>query len=355
MQLLPEWTLQLGVMLVWPHRETDWRPWLTAVEETYLDVVHAISQFEDVLILCRDNHHRAAIVKKLIKRHISRSRCQFAIMPYNDTWIRDYGPLTQFDGQTTALLDFQFNGWGGKFNADQDDLVSRRLHAQTAFGATPLTRVEMILEGGSIDINSQGSLLTTKCCLLDTSRNPHMDKASIDKQLRFWFGATNIHWLNDGYLSGDDTDGHVDTLARFCDDHTIAFSECNDIHDEHYAPLSAMKAQLTQIRDCQGLPYKLLPLPLPKVQFDEQGQRLPANYTNFLIINKAVLVPCYDDPADLIAITRLQQVFGDRQIIGIQCSSLLIQRGSLHCITLPYYSYLSSKIPNLLINDWQNG
>ena len=228
-----------------------------------------------------------------------------------------------------VLLDFTFNGWGGKFAAEKDNAVSRKLHACGAFGTTPLRTVDLVLEGGSIESDGQGTLLTTTECLLNPNRNPHLSKEQIEEQLKSELGVSTILWLEHGYLAGDDTDAHIDTLARLCPDQTIVYVACDDPTDEHFAPLKAMERELEQFAG-----YRLLPLPWPGAKYDAEGHRLPATYANYLVINGAVLVPTYNDPADLQALEVVGKAFPDREIIGIDCSTLILQHGSLHCITM---------------------
>jgi len=233
-----------------------------------------------------------------------------------------------------VLLDFTFNGWGRKYPATLDNAISRTLHQQGVFGSTPMEPQSLVLEGGSIDSDGEGALLTSRKCLLSPQRNPEYDCVGLEGVFAGLFGTQRVLWLDHGYLEGDDTDGHVDTLARFCDAHTIAYVRCDDPNDTHYTELLAMEADLRSFRDAAGAPYRLVPLPLPAPQYDEQGKRLPATYANFLIINGAVLVPTYDDPRDTQAQTLLAGCFPDRRIVPIDCLPLIQQYGSLHCVTM---------------------
>jgi agmatine deiminase len=233
-----------------------------------------------------------------------------------------------------TLLDYEFNGWGGKYAYALDNLITRRLHTQGAFGAAPLETVNLILEGGSIEVDGQGTLLTTARCLLAPTRNHGRTRAQIETTLAEQLGITRFLWLEHGYLAGDDTDSHIDTLARLCDANTIAYVTCDDPADEHYAELQAMEKELQAFRTAAGQPYRLVPLPWPRARYDDGGARMPATYANFLIINDAVLVPTYDDPADQIALERLRDCFPGRTVIGIDCLPLIYQHGSLHCVTM---------------------
>ncbi|MFL6647021.1 MAG: agmatine/peptidylarginine deiminase, partial [Sulfurifustaceae bacterium] len=231
------------------------------------------------------------------------------------------------------LLDFQFNGWGGKYAHDLDNLITRRLHEGDAFGSTSLETIDLILEGGAVEVDGSGTLLTTSRCLLAPTRNPRLAREAIEQELRDWLGLNRILWLEHGALEGDDTDSHIDTLARFCDARTIAYVTCDDPSDTHYRELKAMEAELKAFRAADGSPYRLVPLPWPRAQYDED-RRLPATYANFLIINGAVLVPTYRDPADAVALRRLGECFPGREIVGIDCLPAIAQNGSLHCLTM---------------------
>jgi agmatine deiminase len=239
-----------------------------------------------------------------------------------------------FKNQKPVLLDFVFNGWGNKFPADRDNEISRALLTQDAFGELEMHSVDFVLEGGGIETDGDDTLLTTSRCLLAHSRNPALTYSQIEAVLTNHLGVDRFLWLDHGALAGDDTDSHIDTLARFCDPDTIAYCHCDDTADEHFAELQRMQQQLQTFRNKTNQPYRLIPLPLPAAKYDDQGRRLPATYANFLIINDAVLVPTYQDPADENALRTLQSCFPKREIIGIDCSALIRQYGSLHCVTM---------------------
>ncbi len=332
--LPPEWAPQSAVQLTWPHAGSDWAPVLHRVEPVFTAIAAAIARHETVLIACHDETARAQVAARLRAAGIPGTRLRLFVAPANDTWARDHGPITVLCRGEATLLDFGFNGWGGKYAHDLDNLITRRLHAQNAFGDTPLETVDLILEGGSIEVDGQGTLLTTTRCLLSDTRNPGRTRAQIEAELAARLGVTRILWLEHGYLAGDDTDSHIDTLARLCDPDTIAYVTCDDPDDEHYAELKAMEAELAAFRTPRGAPYRLVPLPWPQPKLDANGQRMPATYANFLIINGAVLVPTYDDPADRVALARLRNCFPAHEIIGIDCLPLIEQHGSLHCVTM---------------------
>ena len=203
------------------------------------------------------------------------------------------------------------------------------------FGETPIEQEDFILEGGAIESDGKGTLLTTSECMLNFNRN-FLSQNETEIHLKYYFGIKRFLWLFNGYLAGDDTDSHIDTLVRFCNENTIAYVKCDDEKDEHFQSLKKMEIELQAFKQVNGKPYNLIALPFPKAIFDEDGQRLPATYANFLIINGAVLVPIYNVPQDESALKILKQVFPERAIIGIDCNALILQHGSLHCVTMQY-------------------
>ncbi len=321
-------------MLSWPHDRSDWQPIMELVEPVFTTIAKAISAYQKVVINCFNKGHRDHIESQLVAAGTDMESVIFTLCPSNDTWIRDYGPITIYRDDRPCLLDFTFNAWGNKFAADQDNLVTRRQHDSGVFGDTALKTIDMVLEGGSIEADGQGTLLTTELCLLAPNRNPHLSRAEIEQILSDKLGIKRILWLKHGYLAGDDTDSHIDTLARFCSAQTICYTACDDSNDEHYNELKEMERELKSFKTIQGRPYNLVPLPWPKAKYSDDGQRLPATYANFLIINGAILMPTYDDPADKAAESSLQQCFPDRKIIPVPCQNIILQYGSLHCLTM---------------------
>jgi len=321
-------------MLTWPHTHGDWREHLDQVEPVFAEIACVISRREQLIISAHDAAHLQHVSGVLRASGADMARIHLFQAPSNDTWARDHGPITVLRNGKPRLLDFVFNGWGGKFEAELDDQVTQRLHALGAFGKTPLETIPLVLEGGSIEVDGAGTLLTTSRCLLAPTRNPGLSRQNVEARLKAWLGAERVLWLEHGYLAGDDTDSHIDTLARFCSANTICYVACDNAQDEHYAELKLMEQELKQLRKSDGTPYQLVPLPWPQAKYDEAGQRLPATYANFLIINGAVLVPTYDDPSDSVALERVRQCFPEREIIGIPCSPLILQHGSLHCVTM---------------------
>lgn len=328
-----EWAPQDAILLTWPHAESDWRPWLDQADSTFAALAATISRYQTVIIACQDRNHSQHVLDLLVAAGAEEDRCRRYVTPSNDIWARDHGPITVYRAGRPVLLDFRFNGWGGKFACDLDDRVTARLHELGAFGATPRESVELILEGGGIESDGQGTLLATTECLFNPNRNG-LEQAVLEQHLRDVLGIDHFLWLRHGHLDGDDTDSHIDTLARFCDPRTIAYQGCADPADPHFEPLQAMAEELRAFRAADGKPYRLIELPLPAARHDETGRRLPAGYANFLILNGAVLVPLYGDPLDTVALATLQGCFPDRKVEGLPCEVLIRQSGSLHCATM---------------------
>jgi agmatine/peptidylarginine deiminase len=341
-RLPAEWEPQWGVMLTWPHAETDWAEHLDEVEAVYDRIAALIAARESVLIICRDQEHRNRIAGRLATAGLPSNRLRLAIAPSNDTWARDHGPVCVLGADGTAeLVDFRFNGWGGKYPADKDDRITARLHAAGCFGDAELVSSPLVLEGGAIDTDGVGTLLAVRRTLVDPARNRGWTEEQIETELRARLGSERILWLEHGQLSGDDTDGHIDTLARFCDPATICYVQSQDRADADHAELSAMEQELRALRRADGRPYRLIPLPQPAPILTPDGRRLPATHANFLIIDGAVLVPVYDDPTDQIALSRLRDCFSDRKVLPVDCRALIRQGGSLHCITMQLPAALS--------------
>ncbi len=330
-RLPAEWEEQDGVLLAWPHENSDWFPCLSLVEPVFTEIVRQISRREKVLIVAPE---RGRVLELLQAAEVDPARATVFEIPTNDTWSRDFGPMTVIENGEPVLLDFGFNGWGLKFPAALDNQVSGSLAETGAFRELRMETPGLILEGGSIESDGRGTILTTAACLLSRNRNPHLDRQGVEKELADRLGADRILWLEHGFLAGDDTDSHIDTLARLAPDDSILFVACDDRADEHYAALACMRVELERLRTREGRPYRLLPLPWPKPCFDDEGQRLPATYANFLVINGAVLVPTYADVGDAAALATIGQAFPGREIVGVDCRPLILQHGSLHCVTM---------------------
>lgn len=349
MKLPAEWAEQAFVQIAWPHAETDWQPYLKAANECYCNVAREISKRENLVIVTPEPDS----VEQLLRTTsgVQMNHIHLFKIDTNDTWARDHAFLTCLDDHSNkALLDFIFNGWGQKFAANLDNQINRKAYTslQTLLGGNTsyIGPIRMVLEGGSVESDGEGTILTTTSCLLADNRNYYSSKQEAEEFLLPLFHADRILWLDHSWLDGDDTDGHIDTVARLCPNNTIAYIQCTDKEDEHYDELSAMEEELKALRTKDGLPYHLIPLPMPDAIYEgdfedyveeEKEQRLPATYANFLIINGAVLMPTYGQPKkDQLAKERLQEAFPDREIIGIDCRVLIRQHGSLHCITMQY-------------------
>lgn len=352
--ILPaEWEPQRFVQLTWPHAETDWAPYLESAQECFTAIARQVTQRQPLLVVTPEPED---VECQLRKAGIDMSRVVIAECPTNDTWARDHGFITtrDADGQL-GLHDYCFNGWGMKFAANLDNQINQTLVDNEVFDDNDLLELwdanyidnrDMVLEGGSVESDGCGTILTTTECLLSKNRNHRFQKSDFEQWFASHFGAERVLWLDNGFLVGDDTDSHIDTLARLCPDNTIVYVQCNDQDDIHYDELQQMEQQLRTFSTADGQPYRLLPLPMPAAILEsdfpdavaEEGdQRLPATYANFLIINGAVLYPTYNQPDnDEKARQILQQAFPDREIVGIDCRVLIRQHGSLHCVTMQY-------------------
>ncbi|WP_049721590.1 agmatine deiminase family protein [Gilvimarinus polysaccharolyticus] len=331
-RLMAEWEPQAAVLLTWPHADTDWAPLLASVNQVYTELAYHICRFSRLLIAAPEANH-AEIKQLLTARGVPEQQVQIYAVDSDDSWARDHGPLTVSRDGVARLLDFQFNGWGNKFDASRDNAISKALANAGAFSAE-LESIDFVLEGGAIETDGEGTLMTTRSCLLNPNRNGDVSQLEVEQILQRHFGVGKINWLDHGFLEGDDTDSHIDTLARLCPDRRIAYVGCRDKNDVHYDALEKMQTQLREFRDAQGQPYELIELPWPQAVYSSDGERLPATYANFLILNGAVLVPIYQDPADAVALSKVGEAFPGYEIIAVDCGVLIEQHGSLHCITM---------------------
>ena len=326
-----EWEPQSAILIAWPHAGTDWAERLAEVEDTYIALVAAISRFQRVLVCVADDDVQAYARARLSSARIDMDRVAFLEVAYDDTWLRDSGPIALHDGEGFRLLDFRFTGWGGKFDASQDDRLVERLSDAGNFLKSTRQNIDFALEGGAVETDGAGSLLTTWQCLHE--RHPGMARDELASKLAGWLAQDRVLWLDHGALQGDDTDAHIDTLARFAAEDAIVFQACDDPADSHYTELKAMAGEIAALRTRDGQPYRLFPLPWARPIVDG-GRRLAASYANFLIINGAVLMPAYGDEADAAAVAMLEKAFPDREILPVPCRPLIWQNGSLHCITM---------------------
>jgi agmatine/peptidylarginine deiminase len=332
LRLPAEWEPQSAVLIAWPHAGTDWADRLEQVEATYVALAAAATRFEPMIIVVADADLRQHVQGLLQAAGVDPQQLRFVELPYDDTWLRDSGPITLKSGPDDfQLTDFRFTGWGGKFGAAQDDALVAGLVEAGVFGQARHRRIDWALEGGGIESDGEGTILTTWKCL--NQRHPEQSRQAMDAILLDGLAARRILWLDYGYLEGDDTDAHIDTLARFAPGERIVFQSCDDLGDPHYQELKAMGEQLASLRTASGQPYQLHPLPWAKPILDE-GRRLAASYANYLIVNGAVLVPAYGDAADDEAARIIAQAHPGREVVQVPCRALIWQNGSLHCITM---------------------
>lgn len=342
LRLPAEWEPQAAVLIAWPHAGTDWDERLAEVESTYLALAAAVTRFERLLIVVADAALETRVRDLLQAQGIALERIGLLQQSYDDTWLRDSGPITVLDEQGRCqLLDFRFTGWGGKFGAEQDDALIGGLRAAGVFGEAAYRRIDWALEGGGIESDGAGSVLTTWRCL--AQRHPGASRQALSAALQEYLHAEQVLWLEHGYLQGDDTDAHVDTLARFAPQLGLVFQACDDPSDEHYEELAQMQAELARLRSVAGTAYRLQPLPWAQ-PIEDQGRRLAASYANYLIVNGGVLVPAYGDEADEEAVRCIAAAYPGREVVSIPCRPLIWQNGSLHCITMQLPASLPLRI-----------
>ena len=346
-----EWEPQSAIMLTWPHADTDWKQYLRQITNTYLELSEIITRFEHLLVVTPivESTH------KMLSERLSPEQMKRVLLfeiDSNDTWARDHGPITLISRNKQNsfivpihLLDFKFNGWGEKFAWQKDNAINLQLYYQGAFDAALENHTGFVLEGGSIESDGKGTIFTTSQCLLAPHRNQPFTKDDIDRQLKNFFHARQVEWLDHGNLIGDDTDGHIDTIVRVAPHDTLLYVGCDDPEDEQYEDFQALEKQLQKLFTFEGYPYRLLKLPMPDAIYDEgdrlttnknsQGDRLPATYANFLILNGAVIYPTYNQPEkDEEAKRQIQLAFPDREIIGVDSLTIIRQHGSIHCLTM---------------------
>ena len=326
-----EWDPQDGILIAWPHPGTDWAYMLDEVTACYVELARAILMDDEQLVIVAPD---AELVHEALGDSVDWSRINVVEIPSNDTWVRDYGPVTVFRDGGMALADFTYNAWGMKFAADCDNMVTSRIQELGIFSMPVLNCRDLVLEGGSIETDGNGTVMTTTCCLTAPNRNDALTREQLEDVLLERLGCMKILWLDHGSLVGDDTDGHIDTLARFAPGGVILYTGCDDPSDEHFEPLMKMEEQLKQFTDADSNHYHLIKLPLPDAICDEIS-RLPATYANFLVMNHQVLVPVYGQPEnDVKACELIGEAFPGRTVVAVDCRALICQHGSLHCATM---------------------
>jgi agmatine/peptidylarginine deiminase len=323
-RLQAEWEKQQALMVVFPTIQKDWQHSIDEIQFAYTKFITQVARFQKCIILCDER-------KKVEKFFSSFENLEFVEILTNDTWIRDFGGIDFYEDGLKKTYDFTFNAWGGKFESNLDNKVNHSLHVKGVLNS-PLIKEEFILEGGSIDSNGDGVLLTTRYCLLNENRNASYTKEEVENRLKELFGLKQIIMLEHGGLSGDDTDSHIDTLARFLDEKTIAYVKCYDENDEHFVELEAMEAELKKTD------FNLFPLPLPQAEYFQE-QRLPATYLNFVFLNNALIVPTYEQKSDTEVLKKLQDFFHDREVVGVDSKVFIREHGSLHCSCMNIYDY----------------
>ena len=337
--ILPaEWEPQSAIQLTWPHAQTDWNYMLGDITATYVEMAREIADHERLLIVAP----RTDEVKGLLDSALPASSAANIVYhecPTNDTWARDHGFITlknlDGEGDERLLLDFCFNGWGRKFESDKDNAINRSLYDSGTVRGTYRSELDFVLEGGSIESDGRGTVFTTSQCLLAPHRNQPLTQQQIEQRLKDALCASRIVWLDHGNLTGDDTDGHIDTIVRLAPDDTLLYIGNVSPDDEQYDDFCALEQQLRSLLTDSGKPYRLLSLPMPDAIFDNDGSRLPATYANFLVTNEKVLVPVYGQKAnDEAAISTIASAFPGRKMVAIDSRPIIRQHGSIHCCTM---------------------
>lgn len=323
------------ILLIWPHPTMDWQHDFAAVSTCYRDLYHAISQVTPVGIIVQDEAHQEEVAAQLPSASPTRAPHFFTIRT-NDTWVRDTGPISVFREEKLQLLDFQFNGWGKKFPAEKDNALNQQLHQDPLLNETPITKVSLFVEGGNLETDGQGTLLTTKQCW--QCRHPELSMDAISCHMKELLGIRRILWLQSAELQGDDTDSHIDVFARFLSPDTIAYIQPTTSKHPNFHTLTEMERELHAFTQLNKKPYQLCPLPLPALQHGKQGQPLPMSYANFLMTNQSIIFPFYGCDEDQLALARLTKACPQYQVIPVNARPLVEQGGSIHCATLPLYA-----------------
>jgi agmatine deiminase len=325
-----EWEGHAGVWLAWPHNRVTF-PNLEEVETTYVQMIRMLRQSEKVNLLVPDSRSKARVLELLGPDDPNAESLGLTVAPYADVWFRDYGPtfVTNRERRLLGMVGWRFNAWGEKYtDLVQDDAIPSLLNEELGI---PLFEPGIVLEGGSIEVNGMGMVMTTEQCLLNPNRNPTLSRQELERYLQEYLGVTTVLWLAEG-IAGDDTDGHIDDIARFANPTTVLCGVEEDTADENFRPLQENLSRLHQVRTPEGAPFQIIPVPMPH-PIDDAGSRLPASYLNFYIGNRVVLVPQFGDPRDLQARKIIGDAFPGRSVVGIDCRWLVEGMGTLHCVT----------------------
>jgi len=327
-RFIAEFEKQSFTQIIFPHKNSDWIEYLEEAQNNFIAIINAIIKYQKCLVICDD-------IQSVKANFRDNKNLFFVEYQTDDTWARDCSALCIENNSTIELLDFTFTGWGDKFEAQKDNAMSQSIKKHYS---CDMKQIDFILEGGAVESNGNGLLLTTSQCVLNKNRNKTLTKDEITQKLKDEFGISSILYLNHGYLAGDDTDSHIDTLARFIDERTIMYVVCDDRNDEHYQELKLMENELKVFTKEYDL--ELIALPMTQAIYFEE-ERLPATYANFLFINGAILVPVYGVKEDEKALSIFREVFKNRDIIAIDCQTLIKQHGSLHCVTMNFMDEIS--------------
>jgi len=322
-RLIAEFEEQSFTQIIFPHAKSDWVDYLEEAQVCFINIINEIIKYQKCFVVCDS-------IKKVKQHFQENTNLLFVEYETDDTWARDSSAISISDENEVKLLDFTFNAWGKKFESSKDNLMS---HSISKHYDAQLKQVDFVLEGGAVESNGNGIILTTSACMLNKNRNPKFDSIQITQKLNEYFGLTKVLYLEHGYLAGDDTDSHIDTLARFIDEKTIMYVRCENKDDEHFKELKLMEEELQDLASTHN--FRLIALPMTDAIYFEE-ERLPATYANFLFVNGAVIVPTYGVTQDGEALNIFRATFADRDIIGVDCSTLIKQHGSLHCVTMNF-------------------
>ena len=331
-RLAPEWVRQDAVILVWPYSNSDWKNHIDEIESTYIELSRYIARHQKLLLIAYDKVHVIHIQKTLAHNNVTQKNIEFIDIPTNDTWVRDYGPVVVRSGSESIFLDFKFNAWGNKYIHESDNLFNQAFKKKLNVRAQ-YQSINFILEAGNLEINSKGTLLTSSTCFKRNSLQENKSLMQLENNFEEWFGCSKVLWIDDVVLKGDDTDGHIDTLARYCDDDLLVYSVSINNSDPNHDLLESLMLQLKTIKQNTSDISELIPLPMPKPIFSG-GRQLPATYTNFLITNKCVYVPVFNDQQDNYALKTIDELFPAHEIIDIESNALIQQYGGIHCATM---------------------